>query len=253
MQKSVILVAGGSGFVGRHIVRMLEKDGHRVIVANRSVRAVPTHADIIINLVGIIREDGQTYQDTHVEFTKWLLRLGAKLKVRQFVQMSAIGANLQGTPYQRTKALAEELVKTSGLPYVIIRPSMIFGLEDKSINMFRSIARTGFYPVLADGATQPVHVDTVAKLFLAAADKRIRNRTVEVGGPEVFTLAQLADRIHPGVISFRMPRPLVALLSFFGNWFKSLPTSEQITMLGEQNTTKDKTVERLGIKNPRLG
>ena len=252
MQKSVVLVAGGTGFVGKRIVDMLEKQGHRVIVSSRSVRSVPTHADIIINIVGIIREDGQTYQDAHVEFTKWMLRLGKKLNVRQFVQMSAIGANVEGTPYQRSKALAEILVKESGLPYAIIRPSMIFGPEDRSINTFRGIARTGAYPIFAQGTVQPVHVDTVAQVFLAAADRRIRNRIVEVGGPEVFSYAQLADRIHPGVACFRMPRPLISVLTFFANWIRSLPTEEQIVMLGQANVTKDRTVDRLGIKNPKL-
>jgi uncharacterized protein YbjT (DUF2867 family) len=248
----VILVSGGSGFVGRHVVALLEQQGHKVIVGTSKVKAVPTYADVIINLAGIIREDSQSYEEVHVQNTKWLLGLGKKLQVKQFIQMSALGARLGGTRYQHTKALAERAVQDSGLPHVIIRPSMIFGPDDKSINVFRRICRTGVFPVLGGGKTQPVHVDTVAKVILAAMDRRMKNKIVEIGGPEQFTLAQLSDRIHPGVHAFRAPRWMIAILTLLGSFIKSLPTREQVRMLGEDNVTKDKTVERLGISNPKL-
>lgn len=252
MKNMVVLVAGGSGFVGRRVVQLLAERGHRVIIHSRANKVVPTHADVIINLVGIIREDEQSFKEAHVDFTKWLIGLGRKLKVRQFVQMSAIGARPDGTHYHRTKFQAEELVKASGLPYVIVRPSMIFGPEDRSVNRFRGIARTGFFPLLAEGAVQPVSVDTVAHMIVAAAEGRMRDRTVEVGGPEAFTYAQLVDRIHPGVRAFRLPRPLVGMLTFFGEYIPAFPTKEQVAMLSESNTTKDRTAQRLKIRNPRL-
>jgi uncharacterized protein YbjT (DUF2867 family) len=251
MKQLVILVAGGTGFVGRSVVKALERRGHKVIVHSRSLKAVPTYADVIINLVGIIREDEQSYEDAHINTTKWLVGLGKKLKVQQFVQMSAIGANVEGTPYQKSKAKAEKIVIDSGLPYVIIRPSLIFGPQDKSINAFRGIARTGFFPILTKGTVQPVHVDTVSAMFVAAAERRMKNRTIELGGPEIFTLGQLADRIHPGVRTF--PAGFLApVASFLGNFFTSMPTAEQVKMLRSANTTKDQTVNKLKIKNPRL-
>jgi NADH dehydrogenase len=253
MPKLVILIAGGTGFVGRRVAQLLEKRGHRVIISNRQQRAVPTYADVIINLVGIIREDcEQSYEKAHVESTEWLVRLGKKLRIRQFVQMSALGADSSGTPYQRTKAQAERIVMESGLPYTIVRPSIIFGPEDRSINRFRVIARTGVFPVFAHGKVQPVSVETVAELIAAAAEQRTRKRIIEVGGPEVFTLEELADRIHPGVHAVRLPKPLVRTITFFGRWTESLPTEEQVIMLGQGSTTTDRTVERLRIKNPRL-
>jgi uncharacterized protein YbjT (DUF2867 family) len=248
MQKKVILIAGGTGFVGKRVVALLEKR-HQVIVYHRGHKAVPTHADVIINLIGIIREDEESFKEAHIEMTQWLVRLGKKLKVRQFVQLSALGVEKQVTNYQKTKYHAEQIVQKSGLPYVIIRPSMIFGSDDKSINRFRSIARTGFFPLFGNGIVQPVSVDTVAAIVAAAAEERIKGRIVEVGGPEVFTQQQLLDRIHPGVRTVRVP---VGPFTFLGAWFKSLPTEEQVTMLRQDNTTKDKTVDRLKIKNPRL-
>lgn len=247
--KQVMLVAGGTGFVGKRVVALLEKKGHQVIVYHRGHKAVPTYADVIINLVGIIREDEESYREAHVEMTKWLVRLGKKLKVRQFVQMSALGVDKQVTNYQKTKFQAEQIVQRSGLPYVIVRPSMIFGPEDRSINQFRAIARTGFFPILAKAKVQPVSVDTVAAMVVAAAERRMKNRIVEVAGPEVFTQEQLLDRIHPGVRTFRAP---AAPFTLFSDWFTSLPTREQIIMLSQEHTTKDRTVDRLKIKNPRL-
>jgi uncharacterized protein YbjT (DUF2867 family) len=248
MQKKVILIAGGTGFVGKRVVALLEKR-HQVIVYHRGHKAVPTHADVIINLIGIIREDEESFKEAHIEMTQWLVRLGKKLKVRQFVQLSALGVDKQATSYQKTKYHAEQIVQKSGLPYVIIRPSMIFGSDDKSVNRFRSVARTGFFPLFGNGIVQPVSVDTVAAIVAAAAEERIKGRIVEVGGPETFTQQQLLDRIHPGVRTFRVP---MAPFTFLGAWFKSLPTEEQVMMLRQDNTTKDKTVDRLKIKNPRL-
>jgi len=248
----VILVAGGTGFLGSAVVRRLESRGHKVVISSRKQRSVPTHADVIVNCAGIIREDRSTFEDVHVNLTKWLVGLGKKLKVRQFVQVSALGADLAGTPYQRTKAVGEKIVRESELPYVILRPSMIFGAGDKSINRFRAIARTGFFPVLAQGTVQPVSVETVADVIVAAVEKRIRNRTVEVGGPEVFTYAQLAQRIHPGVRTFWMPRCGTWLLTKLGVVFISLPTADMVKMMRLRNETQDVVVQKLGVKNPRL-
>lgn len=249
----IVLVAGGTGFLGKRVARLLERQGHQVIVYHRGERAVPTYADVIINCAGIIREQGaQTFPEVHVELTKWLVGLGKKLKVRQFVQVSALGADLEGTPYQRTKAQAERLVISSGLPYAIIRPSMMFGPDDKSINTFRRVARTGFFPLFADGKVQPVSVDTVAQVVVAAAHGRIRNRIAGVGGPEVFTYSELADRLHPGVRSFQLPSPLIRLFTLLGSVFTALPTMDMVRMLQEDNITSDMTAEKLKIRNPRV-
>jgi len=200
MRKLTILVAGGTGFVGSKVVELLRKDGHETIIYHRGQRAVPTHADIIINCVGIIREDGETFKEAHVDLVRWLVRLGRKLRVRQFVHVSALGVEHERTAYQRSKLHAERIIQSSGLPYAIIRPSMIFGDRDRSVNLFRKMCRTGFFPVLAKGTVQPI----------------------------------------------------VRLMALFARVIRTLPTKEQLIMLGQQNTTGDRTVVRLGIDNPRL-
>ena len=87
-------------------------------------------------------------------------------------------------------------MRRSGLPFAIVRPSMLFGPGDQGINMFRAIARTGFLPLFANGTVQPVNAETVAALIVAAADCRVRDRVVEAGGPEIMTYRELADRVH---------------------------------------------------------
>jgi NADH dehydrogenase len=251
MQK-VILVAGGTGFIGRRVVEFLQKKGYRVIVHSREQKTVPTHADVVVNCVGIIREDEQDFKDAHVEFTQWLVRLAKKLKVEQYVQLSALGAELESTPYQRTKRAAEKIVEKSGLPYAIVRPSVVFGPGDKSINLFRKISRTGFFPVMADGKLQPVHADVVAQVIVAAAERRVRNRTVEVGGPEVFNWRSAVQRVHPGVITLRVPRWKLPLITWLGKWFKTLPTKDMLTMMRQDNVVKKNVVDRLGIRNVKL-
>jgi uncharacterized protein YbjT (DUF2867 family) len=249
----IVLVAGGSGFLGREVVSQLEKKGHHVIVHSRGHHTVPTRADAIVNCVGIIRNTlTQDFSDAHIEKTRWLVQLGKKLNIQQFVQVSAIGADLVVTRYQRTKLAGEHIVQKSKLPYAIIRPSVMWGDGDKSINMFRAISRTGFFPLLANGVVQPVHVKTVASLIVAAVERRIRDRVVEVGGPEMFSYRQLVDRIHPGVIVFRLPTCAVWMVTLFGAIIPTLPTPEMVVMLSQNNITKDRTVERLRIKNPRL-
>jgi NADH dehydrogenase len=252
----VVLVAGGSGFVGRAVVGELTKAGYRVIVHDRTHRTIPTYADAIVNLVGIIREDGQTYREAHVDTTAWLVRLGKKLKVKTFVQMSALGVEAETTQYQKTKLQAEAIVKASGLRYAILRPSMIFGAEDRSVNRFRGICRTGFFPLLGNGLVQPVHVGVIAKLTLAALEGRFRDRVVEVGGPEVMRYHDLADRIHPGVRVVRMPGFFARFLTFLGEYLSFFPTREQVVMLGQDTIVKDrasvKLLEKLAIKSPRL-
>ncbi|MDD9953258.1 MAG: NAD-dependent epimerase/dehydratase family protein [Candidatus Woesearchaeota archaeon] len=247
-----ILVAGGTGFLGSEVVKLLEKEGHKVIIHNRKHKAVPTRADVIINCVGILKENVYTFQETHVDFTEWLLKLGKKLRIQQFVHISALGAKLDGTPYQTSKRKAELMIESSGVPYAIIRPSMIFGKKDKSINMFRKICQTGFYPLLANGTVQPVAVETVANVAVAAANRRIRNRTVEVGGPEIFTYASLAKRIHPGVHVVHVPCLLRWLMTLFAVIIPPLPTEDMIDMMREENTTTDSIVKKLKIRNPKL-
>src|SRR5881227_3107620 len=158
-----ILVLGGTGFVGRHVVERLVARGHDVVVPTRRIdRAnhlfvLPTvnvvvadinvaadledlvrPASAIINLVGILNEtDGQTFQHAHVDLARNLTAACTAAGVRRLVHMSALNTDPAGpSRYLRSKAEAEVAVTGSGLDWTIFRPSVIFGPEDAFLNLF---------------------------------------------------------------------------------------------------------------------
>jgi NADH dehydrogenase len=216
-----IVVLGGTGFVGRHLVPRLIADGTRVtVVTRRRERArhlilLPTvdvvEADIndpaalarvaagataMINLVGIIAErDGQTFARAHVEVTRNAIAACRSAGIGRFVQMSALNADPAGpSKYLRSKGEAEALVTGSGLAWTIFQPSVIFGPEDSFLNLFAKLTRV--MPVLALGAPnarfQPVYVGDVATCFVHALgdDATIAGR-YPLCGPKIYTLHEL--------------------------------------------------------------
>ena len=192
-----VVVLGGSGFVGRHVVNRLVADDRRVIVPTRRREAakellpLPTvdvvEADIrdplaltrlatgaaaVINLVGILHEqDGQTFARAHVELAQKVIAACRAVGVRRLVHMSALNADSKGpSRYLRSKGEAAAAVSNSGLDWTIFEPSVIFGREDSFLNLFARLARA--FPVLplsgANVKFQPVYVGDVAHCFARA-------------------------------------------------------------------------------------
>ncbi|MHB8068848.1 MAG: complex I NDUFA9 subunit family protein [Desulfobaccales bacterium] len=267
-----ILATGATGFVGRYVVRELLARGHevrclvrsgsegklaereRVEIASGDVleaAAVATAAqgcDAVINLVGIIREfpgRGVTFERVHVRATENLVNAARDAGAKRFLQMSALGARpAPADPYHLTNFRADELVQKSGIPYTIFRPSVIYGPEDQSLNLFaRQIKTLRMVPVVGNGLyqMQPVTVETVAKAFALALElPHTENRIYEVGGPEPLTFNAIIDtlalvlgcrvlKVHVMIWSLRL------LTGLFGRfpWFPL--TTGQIRMLLEGN------------------
>jgi len=181
--------------------------------------------------------------------------------VRRFVHMSAVGARpeAKATPYHRTKWQAEELVRDSVLPYVILRPSLINGPENAPI---RTLARLHYalplIPVFGDGRfpTQPVWIDDVALAFALAAERVELTGTFELGGPEVLSYEQFvlaigraAGRSRPLV---HVPLPVVrAAAAVFDRLGAAAPlTSDQLQMLVEGSATPENAIERVFAIEP---
>jgi uncharacterized protein YbjT (DUF2867 family) len=235
----LVTIFGGSGFVGRYVVRRLAKDGWRIRVACRtpneatfvrtygavgqvepvfcnvrdddSVRSVTHGADAVINCVGVLAERGKnTFDAVQAEAPGRIARIAADEGITRMVQISAIGADLSSdSEYGRTKAEGEAAVLQHQPNAVILRPSIVFGPEDEFFNRFAGMSRMG--PVLpvvgADTLFQPVYVDDVA----AAVAKAMRDISVkgvfELGGPDVesfrglmATMLKVVDR-NPLVIN----------------------------------------------------
>jgi uncharacterized protein YbjT (DUF2867 family) len=227
-QGSLVTVFGGSGFVGRHAVEALARDGWRVRAAVRrpdlaghlqpmgdvgqihpvqanlrfpdSVRRAVEGAQAVVNLVGILAESGaQTFHAVHVAGASAVAKAAREAGASTLVHVSAIGADRKAKArYARTKAAGEEAVLKEFPDSVVLRPSLVFGPEDQLFNRFAALARfSPFLPLLAGGNTkfQPVYVGDVAAAIVAAcAGKAKLHKIYELGGPEVITFRALLDR-----------------------------------------------------------
>jgi uncharacterized protein YbjT (DUF2867 family) len=225
-----LLVTGGTGFVGTHLVNRFLQRGHAVAVLarspdktrnryNRAVETVPGDVlepatlaaaaagrDAVVHLVGIINEKGaRTFDRMHREATENVVAAAKSAGVRRYLHMSAMGsAEDAPSEYGRTKAAGEKAVRASGLDWTIFRPSIIFGEGDGFVSLLAPIVKLnpGFIPVIGPGTTrfQPVSISDVARVFADALKKpETVGKTYEVGGPEIFTLDQIYREIAAAV------------------------------------------------------
>lgn len=220
-----VLLLGGSGFIGRSVcAALVESSGgaaNRITVPTRNLmraRAVqllpgvqPRDADIhddatlaalvagrdaVINLVGTLHGSDDHMQRVHVELPRRLARACRAAGVRRVVHVSALGAGAHApSRYLRSKAGGEAVWQTSGLDVTVLRPSVVFGDEDRFINLFARLQ--SMLPVLplaaADARFQPVWVEDVASAIVRALeDARTIEQTIECVGPDVLTLGDVA-------------------------------------------------------------
>lgn len=221
-----VCVLGGSGFVGRHVCQQLAAAGYRVAVPTRNrerakgLILLPTadvfNADVhdveqldaaihtcdaVINLVGVLH-DGRgraSFREAHVEFARKVVAACQRKGIRRLVHMSALNADPAGpSDYLRSKGEAEGTVRASGLDWTIFRPSVIFGREDRFLNLFAKLQRT--FPVLflgsAEARFQPVFVEDVAACFVACmTNLETFNHAYDLAGPRVYTLQELVEYV----------------------------------------------------------
>ena len=222
--ETLVTVYGGSGFLGRHLVRALAKRDYRIRVAVRrpdlafhlqplgrvgqihavqanlrhapSVEAAARDAHVLVNLVGLLFERGRQRFDAVHAYGAEQVALAASAHGARLVHVSAIGADAHSrSAYTRSKAEAERLVLAAQPQAVIMRPSVIFGPEDDFFNRFAALARISpALPLIGGGTTrfQPVFVGDVAAAIAEAVDGNAKGGTIyELGGPEVLTFEQL--------------------------------------------------------------
>jgi len=276
-QDKLVTVFGGSGFVGRHVVRALAKRLYRVRVAVRrpelaghlqplgrvgqihavqanvrypaSVEAAARDADAVINLVGILFERGaQRFAAVHAAGAEAVARAAAAQGARM-VHMSAIGADAQSSSaYGRTKAAGEQAVLAAVPGAVIFRPSIQFGPEDDFFNRFAALARVlPALPLIGGGLTrfQPVFVGDVATAVADAVDGKAKAGTIyELGGPEVFTFKELMEYVLATTERKRLLLPLpFALAKLQAQVLQFLPkpplTPDQVELLRYDNVVSD--------------
>lgn len=218
-----VLVLGGTGFVGSHLLNRLVAAGHsaRVIARNptlasdarvspgceyRAVDVLDAGAlagqlhgcQALINLVGILNEsgrDGAGFERAHVQVVASAIAACQQARVARFIQLSALGAGRGKSHYLRTKGQAEDLLGASDLDWTILRPSVIFGPGDSFLTRFAGLLR--LIPVwlplaCAEARMQPVYVGDVTRALLRALeDPDCVGQTYELGGPRLYTLKEL--------------------------------------------------------------
>jgi len=275
---SLITLYGGSGFLGRHIVRALARTGARMRVAVRrpelaghlqplgdvgqinavqanvrfpdSLRAAADGADAVINLVGILVPRGrQTFGAINDEGAAHVAEAARASGAKVFIHVSAIGADLNSpSAYGRTKAEGEKAVLEVYPNAIILRPSIMFGPEDDFFNRFAALARISpALPLIGGGKTklQPVFAGDVAKAIVAALTGAVKHGApYELGGPEVLTLKQVMSR----VLAYTMRKRLLVSEPFWlakaqGAILQLLPnpklTLDQVRMLQVDNVLSE--------------
>lgn len=223
----LVTIYGGSGFVGRYIVRRMAKEGWRVRVAVRrpneamfvktygtvgqvepvfcnirddeSVRVVMQGADAAVNCVGTFQKAGKNnFEAIQHQAAERVARIAADEGVKRLVHISALGADENSESlYARSKALGEQGIQASFPGAVILRPSVIFGAEDGFFNKFAGMSRFGPVLALVGGETrfQPVYVDDVAQAAVKGVLGQAPAGIYELGGPDINSLSELMSQM----------------------------------------------------------
>lgn len=283
-----ILVTGASGFVGHAVQHELRKAfypihalmqehsdpqvtcrlGSRTFrgdIANKdTVRdAFSTGTEAVVHLVGIIEEKkAGDFERIHVEGTRTMVELAKDFGLKKIIHMSALGTRPNARArYHKTKFAAEEIVQKSGIPYTILRPSVIFGEGSEFLAMLEMIARMPlFTPIIGDGRGKlhPVYVGDVAKIVRQCLeDEKTDGQIIEIGGPDVFTLDEMVRLVEGRLGKAGKPHKYFPIslgetfasithtepFQTLGNWFSrnimALPrlTDDQLIMMQEDNVT----------------
>lgn len=266
MTGKLAVVFGGSGFIGRNVVRELAKRDWRVRVAVRrphlaqflrpmgavgqiqlkqtNVRYRPSvaeaieGADAVINLVGILHQTGaQRFDTVQAAGAATIAQLAGEAGVEHFVHVSAIGADEESdSAYARTKGEAERAVRAAVPTATILRPSIVFGTEDGFFNKFAAMATTTPLtplPLIGGGKTkfQPIYVDDVAD---AVCESLVRpeamGRIYELGGPRVYTFRELMELMLHEIGQKRflapVPFPIASMIGLAGEIAGAAPFVE---------------------------
>ena len=219
---SRVLVLGGTGFVGRHVCEKLTRRGwHSVVPTRREAHArhiqtlplvdvlvgdvhdeatltrLLDGCDAVVNLVAILHGDEASFDRVHRALPATLVKACARAGVKRLVHVSALGVDAQGpSMYQRSKAAGEAVLRASDLELTVLRPSVIFGAEDRFLNVFASLQ--GLFPLVplagADTRFAPVWVEDVAEAVVRCLDRPDTvGQTFEAFGPQVLSLRELVQ------------------------------------------------------------
>ena len=272
-QARIVTLVGGTGFIGKYVVKRLAEQGFTLRVISRDPegalhlktsgnvgQVVLQYGDLakpqtlehllagscaVINMVGILFERGrQNFSAIHAQGAEKLAKMSKAAGVQRFIHISSLGVDKAAAKYAKTKFLGEKATLAAFPEATILRPGVVFGPEDNFFNQFASLLhRVPAFPLIGGGATrfQPVYVADVAEAILKVLqDPTTTGKIYELGGPDNVSLKDIlaftAETIHKKVCFFNLPFPLAALAGAFAECLPVPPlTRDQVRLLQHDN------------------
>ena len=292
MKAKNCLIFGGSGQIGRHLIRKLTKNNYKVTVVTRNlhqkgyviktqanagyidiveanifdevkIRKLFTKTDICINLVGILHEKkrGSTFENIHSIFPSLLSKLCKEYKIKQFIHLSALGINkATDSDYAKSKLEGEVNIQKNFLLTTILRPSVVYSVDDNFTTSFMTLLnRLPAFPLYYSGRTKfmPIHCSDLTDIIYQVISKNIHSKIIECVGPQTISLKDILNKLLKLINKNRLliPLPLfVANISanFFQLFPKPLISRDQIKLLQYDNIISGKYQTNFDIGVPSV-
>ena len=280
MKAKNCLIFGGSGQIGRHLIRKLTKNNYKVTVVTRNlhqkgyviktqanagyidiveanifdenkIRKLFAKTDICINLIGILYENGKgnTFKNIHSIFPSILAKLCKEYKVQQFIHLSALGINKAiDSEYAKSKLEGEFNIQKNFPLATILRPSVVYSVDDNfTTNFMTLLSRLPFFPLYYNGDTKfaPIHCSDLTDAIYHVVSKNIHSKIIECIGPEIFSLKEILKKLLTLIGKSRLliPMPFFAAnlsAKFFQLFPKPLLTVDQLILLKYDNIPSSK-------------
>lgn len=277
----VILITGATGFIGRRLVTALRASGHTVIAASRRggrspdsvtadfVRDLDSNSwlpklagvDVVINAVGILREQGdQSFERIHTRGPQALFAACVAAGVKKVIQISALGADTGATGYFTSKHAADEYLAQLPVSWTIVQPSLVFGAGGTSASLFSLLASLPVVPLPGGGLqrVQPIHIDdTVAAIEEIVATSAMNGRRVALVGPEPISLKEFLRRLRnrmrlPPTRCITIPAALMRVAASIAEYLPgSLLDRDTLAMLNAGNIAPATDTKQLLHGSPR--
>ena len=280
MKAKNCLIFGGSGQIGRFLIRKLTKNNYKVTVVTRNlhqkgyiiktqanagyidiveanifdetkIRKIFSKTDICINLIGILYESGKgnTFKNIHSIFPSILAKLCKEYKVKQFIHLSALGINeAKNSEYAKSKLEGEHNIQKNFPLATILRPSVVYSVDDNfTTNFMTLLSRLPFFPLYYNGDTKfaPIHCSDLTDSIFYIISKNIYSKTIECVGPEIISLKEILKKLLKLIDKkrFLIPLPFFAAkmsAKLFQLFPKPLLTEDQLVLLKYDNIPSNK-------------
>ena len=290
MKPKNCLIFGGSGQIGRHLIRKLTKNNIKVTVVTRNIhqksyiiktqgnagyidiveaniydekkiRDLFKKADICINLIGILFEKkrGNTFYNIHTVFPSLLAKLSQEYKLKNFIHLSALGINdAKDSKYAKSKLDGEKNILNSFPLATILRPSIVYSVDDNfTTNFMTLLSRLPVFPLYYSGKTKftPIHCSDLTDVIYHIISNNINSNIIECVGPEVITFKNILERLLKLINkkTFLLPTPL-PIASISAKMFQLFPnpllTEDQLRLLKYDNILSKKYKNNFDIGVP---